>query len=102
MSEIEENKTEQDYLELSEVFKDTIAKKSKDFNKLKLHYIETYKLLMMSYTIIRLSDSILSNIDLQEEPMIRIIKIFLEMQRGEISSYIDEMNEIDTSDEDEY
>lgn len=99
MSEIEENKTEQDYLELSEVFKDTIAKKSKDFNKLKLHYIETYKLLMMSYTIIRLSDSILSNIDLQEEPMIRIIKIFLEMQRGEISSYIDEMNEIDTSDE---
>ena len=57
---------------------------------------------MMSYTIIRLSDSILSNIDLQEEQMIRIIKIFLEMQRGEISSYIDEMNEIDTSDEDEY
>jgi len=99
MSENDENKTEQDYLELGEVFRDTIAKKQSEFNKLKLHYIETYKLLMMSYTIVRLCDSILSRIHLDDEPTLRIVKVFLEMQRGEISSYIDEMNEVDSSDE---
>ena len=44
MSDSEDNKTEKDYLELGEVFKDTIKKKHNELKELKYKFLECFNL----------------------------------------------------------
>lgn len=91
MSDSEDNKTEKDYLELGEVFKDTIKKKDKELNELKDKYLECFKLLMMSYYVVRMGDTFLSDV-LQENPSLSFLVFNLEFMRAEISGYLDKLN----------
>ena len=92
MSDNEENKTEKDYLELGEVFKETIKNKDKEIEELKDKYLECFKLVMMSYYVVRMGDSFLSD-SLRENPSLSFLVFNLEFMRAEISGFINKLNE---------
>ena len=98
MSDAEQNKTENDYLELGEVFKETIKKKDKQMHELKDKYVACFKLLMMCYTIIRMSDGILSDL-LRENPQLAFLVFNIEYIRGEVSQFLDKLNDIESDNE---
>ena len=100
MSEDEANKTENEYLELAKHCKDTIIKKDKELREMKDRYLECYKLLMMSYYVVRMGDSFLSDI-LRENPQLSFLVFNLEYMRGEISTYLDKCYDVDMNSEDD-
>ena len=100
MSDDEANKTENDYLELAKHCKDTIIKKDKELREMKDRYLECYKLLMMSYYVVRMGDSFLSDI-LRENPQLSFLVFNLEYMRGEISTYLDKCYDVDMNSEDD-
>lgn len=100
MSDDEANKTENEYLELAKHCKDTIIKKDKELHEMKDRYLECYKLLMMSYYVVRLGDGFLSDI-LRENPQLSFLVFNLEYMRGEISSYLDKCYDVDMSSDDD-
>lgn len=97
-SENDANKTEQDYLELGDCFKEIINQKEKEIMKLSIKYIGCFKLMMMSYTFFRMFDVLLSRMHFSD-PEIDNIKMNTEFIRSEISEYLDELNNVE-SDED--
>lgn len=100
MSDDEENKTENEYLELAKHCKDTIIKKDKELREMKDRYLECYKLLMMSYYVVRMGDSFLSDI-LRENPQLSFLVFNLEYMRGEISTYLDKCYDVDLTEDDD-
>ena len=100
MSDDEANKTENEYLELAKHCKDTIIKKDKELREMKDRYLECYKLLMMSYYVVRMGDSFLSDI-LRENPQLSFLVFNLEYMRGEISTYLDKCYDVDMNSEDD-
>ena len=100
MSHDEANKTENDYLELAKHCKDTIIKKDKELREMKDRYLECYKLLMMSYYVVRMGDSFLSDI-LRENPQLSFLVFNLEYMRGEISTYLDKCYDVDLTEDDD-
>mgnify|MGYP003135261582 FL=1 len=100
MSDDEAKKTENEYLELAKHCKDTIIKKDKELREMKDRYLECYKLLMMSYYVVRMGDSFLSDI-LRENPQLSFLVFNLEYMRGEISTYLDKCYDVDMSSEDD-
>lgn len=94
-----ENKTEQDYLELGDCFKEIVNDKEKQIVKLQVQYIQCFKLMMMSYTFFRMFDILLSKINFND-PVLDNVIMNIEFIRGEISEYLDEINNVE--DEDEY
>jgi hypothetical protein len=97
-----DKKTENDYLELGDCFKDIVAVKDKKFRELKEEHIKVFKLLMMSYSVIRITDTILSGIgNIDEMPPFSLIKQNIELLRTAISEYIDELHEVDSDYEDD-
>lgn len=99
-SEIETNKTEQDYLELGDCLKEIVDKKDKEIMQLTIKYVNCFKLMMMSYTFFRMFDVLLSRM-LFSDPEIDNIKMNTEFIRSQISEYLDEINSIQSDDEDE-
>ena len=99
-SEIETNKTEQDYLELGDCLKEIVDKKDKEIMQLTIKYVNVFKLMMMSYTFFRMFDCLLSRM-LFSDPEIDNIKMNTEFIRSQISEYLDEINRIESDDEDE-
>ena len=100
MSDDEAKKTENEYLELAKHCKDTIIKKDKELREMKDRYLECYKLLMMSYYVVRMGDSLLSDI-LRENPQLSFLVFNLEYMRGEISTYLDKCYDVDMNSEDD-
>tara|TARA_R100000657_G_C4652526_1_gene96801 strand:+ start:775 stop:1080 length:306 start_codon:yes stop_codon:yes gene_type:complete len=100
MSDDEAKKTENEYLELAKHCKDTIIKKDKELREMKDRYLECYKLLMMSYYVVRMGDSFLSDI-LRENPQLSFLVFNLEYMRGEISTYLDKCYDVDMNSEDD-
>jgi hypothetical protein len=98
-SEIESNKTEKDYLELGDCFKEIVQQKDNEIMMLSIKYLKCFKLMMMSYTFFRMFDVLLSRMHFAD-PEIDNIKMNTEFIRSEISDYLDEINNVD-SDEDE-
>lgn len=93
-----ENKTENDYLELGDCFKEIVNQKDKEFMKLTLKYLDCFKLMMMSYTFFRMFDVLLSRMHFSD-PEIDNIKMNTEFIRSQISEYLDEVNSIDSDDD---
>lgn len=92
-----EKKTENDYLELGDCFKEIISVKDKKFRQLKEEHIKVFKLLMMAYSVIRISDTIMAGIrNIDELPPLSLIQQNIELVRGQISEYIDELHEIES------
>lgn len=103
MSETSENdntKTEQDYLELGDCLKEIVNQKDKEIMKLTLRYLGCFKLMMMSYTFFRMFDVLLSKMHFTD-PEIDNIKMNTEFIRSEISEYLDEMNNVESDEDDE-
>lgn len=94
MSDDEQNKTENDYLELGEVFKETIKNKDKEINEINDKWLASFKLLMMSYTILRMTDNLLSDL-VTANPQLAFIVFNIEYMRSEISDFLDKLNEND-------
>ncbi len=86
--------TEQAYLEMAEIFKEQMNKKEKDLLILKEHQVRTFKLVMMSYTIFRMMDDILDNVDFSDLPDIRFLLNNVTYMRGQISEFLDHIHNI--------
>lgn len=86
--------TEQAYLEMADIFKEQMNKKEKDLIVLKEHQVRTFKLVMMSYTIFRMMDDILDNVDFSELPDIGFLLNNVTYMRGQISEFLDHIHNI--------
>ncbi len=97
-----DKKTENDYLELGDCFKEIVSVKDKKFRDLKEEHIKVFKLLMMAYSILRISDNIMSGIrNIDELPPFSLIQQNIELVRGQISEYIDELHDVESDYEDD-
>lgn len=95
--EINENKTENDYLELGDCFKEIVQKKDRKYRNLKQEYIKCFKLVMMAYSSFRMLDNILEQVEIVESvPLFKYIVMTIQYIRSELSTYIDELNDEDT------
>ena len=100
--EINENKTENDYLELGDCFKEIVEKKDRKYSNLKEEYIKCFKLVMMAYSSFRLLDNILEQVEFVESvPIFKYTVMTIQLLRSELSTYIDELNDEDTDYEDD-
>lgn len=92
-----DKKTENDYLELGDCFKEIVSGKDKKYKQLKEEHIKLFKLLMMAYSILRISDTILDGIrNIEELPPFSLIQQNIELVRGQISEYIDELHDVES------
>ncbi len=93
MSDDEANTTENEYLEMANHCKETIAKKDKEVNAIKEKFLIVFKLLMMCYYVVRMGDSFLSDM-LRENPQLSFLVFNLEFMRAEISNFLNKYNDI--------
>lgn len=84
-----ESGNEQAFLELGDVFKGVIENKDKNYERLFERYLEVHKLLMLSYASIRITDDLLSQMDIPGSSITGLL-LNLEYTRAEISEFIEE------------
>ena len=89
---------EGEYLELADIFKEVVLKKDRQLKALYDRYLNVFKLLMLSYSSIRMADDLLTSIDFHSSSITGLIAS-LEYTRAEISEFIDEDSK-DNSDSD--
>jgi hypothetical protein len=93
-----ENDDEGDILNLADCFKEAIDRKDNNYDELHSKFLEVYKLLMVSYTIFRMTDELFDNIIFEEDSM-RSLRYNIEYGRSQISEFLDNSieynNEID-------
>ena len=86
--EIPTSGNEGEYLELADIFKEVVLKKDRQLKALYDRYLNVFKLLMLSYSSIRMADDLLTSIDFHSSSMTGLIAS-LEYTRAEISEFID-------------
>jgi hypothetical protein len=84
-----EGGNEQAFLELGDVFKGVVENKDKNYERLFERYLEVHKLLMISYSCIRMTDDLLSQMDIHGSSITGLL-CNLEYTRSEISEFIEE------------
>tara|TARA_R110000851_G_scaffold326377_1_gene494984 strand:- start:212 stop:508 length:297 start_codon:yes stop_codon:yes gene_type:complete len=80
---------EGDILNLAECFKEAIERKDENYEELHSKYLEVYKLLMVSYTIFRMTDELFDNIIFEEDSM-KSLRFNIEYGRSQISEFLDD------------
>ncbi len=99
---IDENKTENDYIELGDCFKEIVKKKDRKYKNLNQEYIKCFKLVMMAYSTFRLLDNILEQIEIIESvPLFKYIVMTIQLIRSELSTFIDDIHGDETDYEDD-
>lgn len=79
---------EQAFLELGDVFKSVVENKDKNYERLFERYLEVHKLVMLSYSCIRMTDDLLSQMDIHGSSITGLL-CNLEYTRAEISEFIE-------------
>jgi hypothetical protein len=103
MAETDDTIKEGDILNLADCFKEIVGKKDVKLKELQLRYAAVFKLLMMSYSIFRMTDDILDQAIFDEASPLRQITNNIEYMRSQISQFIDvdAKNESDSDSDDE-